>query len=702
MAGVLQHLRSSTLNKRPNPASMVDGQVAINYASGSPGMFFKDSNGSLVKVGPVHVGSGAPNAVPASGGTAGNSLGEQWLDTSGGTYVFKIWDGAAWRSEAGEFVNVTGDTMTGALGIIAGSAGSPSLFISGDANTGLYSPGADQLAISTNGTARLFVASDGKVGLGTSSPAAQLDVAGGINSSSDFSLNSDSFIYSYKAGALGDVRSALRLDGTNRVVQFYTDASERMRIDSSGRLGLGTSSPGFKLTIEDATTPRIRIGDGTRHLNVDGGSATQNAAIGTDYAGSFGIYTNGAANTRLHVTSAGNVGIGVTSPGHALQVNGAICATGTFGTASASTVVLDVSGDARILTTGPSGGGYNPLAFAQVNSSGGGYTERARIDSSGRLLVGTSSSSSASRFVVQGNVSGGNYASMAIAYNSGGTISPDVTLGELRFTDQAAGNTFASITCSTDGTAGTSDYPGRLVFSTTADGASGPTERMRINNAGACFLNNTDTDPAQNNIDGCTIGNSNGAYLSVTRNGGPSAFFNRRASDGTIVSLRQDGTEEGTISVSGTTVSYNGAHLSRWSQLPGGAERTEILRGTVLSNIDEMCEWGDEDNEQLNRMQVSDIEGDPNVSGVFQAWDDDDDTYTDDFYCAMTGDFIIRIAEGVTVQRGDLLMSAGDGTAKPQDDDIIRSKTIAKVISTHVTCTYDDGSYCVPCVLMAC
>jgi hypothetical protein len=225
---------------------------------------------------------------------------------------------------------------------------------------------------------------------------------------------------------------------------------------------------------------------------------------------------------------------------------------------------------------------------------------------------------------------------------------------------------------------------------------------MRINNAGVCFLNNTDTDPAQNNIDGCTIGNSNGAYLSVTRTGGASAFFNRKTDDGTIVSLRQDGTEEGTISVSGTAVSYNGAHLSRWSQLPGNAERTEILRGTVLSNIDEMCAWGEEDNEQLNRMKVSDVEGDPNVSGVFQAWDDDDDIYTDDFYCAMTGDFIIRIAESVTVQRGDLLMSAGDGTAKPQDDDIIRSKTVAKVTSTHVTCAYDDGSYCVPCVLMAC
>ena len=184
--------------------------------------------------------------------------------------------------------------------------------------------------------------------------------------------------------------------------------------------------------------------------------------------------------------------------------------------------------------------------------------------------------------------------------------------------------------------------------------------------------------------------------------GGDSLALNRTSTDGNLVALLQDGTLEGTISVSGTTISYNGAHLSRWSQLPSSAERTEILRGSVLSNIDEMCEWGEEDNEQLNRMKVSDVEGDKNVSGVFQAWDDDDDTYTNDFYCAMTGDFVIRIAQGTTVARGDLLMSAGDGTAKPQDDDIVRSKTIAKVTSTTVSETYADNSYCVPCVLMAC
>ena len=120
-----------------------------------------------------------------------------------------------------------------------------------------------------------------------------------------------------------------------------------------------------------------------------------------------------------------------------------------------------------------------------------------------------------------------------------------------------------------------------------------------------------------------------------------------------------------------------------------------------MSNLDEMCEWGEEDNEQLNKTKVSDVEGDPNVAGVFVSTSFDE-VGPLDFFVGMTGDMIIRIAEGVTVQRGDLLMSAGDGTAKPQDDDIIRSKTVAKVTSTHVSETYADGSYCVPCVLMAC
>jgi hypothetical protein len=192
-----------------------------------------------------------------------------------------------------------------------------------------------------------------------------------------------------------------------------------------------------------------------------------------------------------------------------------------------------------------------------------------------------------------------------------------------------------------------------------------------------------------------------GGWSGTTSNDQRASIMNRTGTDGDIIEIRHDGTQEGSISVSGTTVSYNGGHLSRWSQTADNT-RIYLLKGTVMTNLDQMAVWGDEDNEQLNCMAVSSVEGDPNVAGVFVNWDDDDTDYTNDMNVAMTGDMIIRIAQGTTVQRGDLLMSAGDGTAKPQGDDIVRSKTIAKVTSTHVTCTYDDGSYCVPCVLMAC
>ena len=212
------------------------------------------------------------------------------------------------------------------------------------------------------------------------------------------------------------------------------------------------------------------------------------------------------------------------------------------------------------------------------------------------------------------------------------------------------------------------------------------------------------------------------------------AVITRLVTDGTLVSFRHDGASEGSISVSGSTVSYNGGHLSRWSQATAGNRITGLVKGTVMTNLDQMAVWHhdaqpatyyeegeelpegvsvgdektaavaayDEDNEQLNCMAVSSVEGDANVAGVFVNWDDDDEDYTADMNIAMTGDMVIRIASGTTVARGDLLMSAGDGTAKPQDDDIVRSKTIAKVTSTTVSHTYDDGSYLVPCVLMAC
>ena len=439
----------------------------------------------------------------------------------------------------------------------------------------------------------------------------------------------------------------------------------------------------------------------------------------------FRVESNG--NTHMLFVDAGNdrVGIGASSPEDPLHIksnSGAIRLENTVVSNNDSTISYDDT-DLAIHVDPNNVRGSSTITFSSDGN------ERARIDSSGRLLAGTSSTSAVVRAVFEATSGGSGGGTVLI---SRGTNTPTLnqTLGEIYFADSGHDQSAVIAARRDSGTwTSGSSQPTYLRFDTTADGASSPTERMRISSNGDVLINTTTSSIVDQGHEFRNLG-----FAAHTVSGGVSLRVNRLTNDGEVVQIFQDSTQEGSISVSGTTVSYNGAHISRWSQLASGAARTEILRGSVLSNLDEMCEWahaaqdavlytaedelpegasvGDvktpavdaytEDNEQLNRMKVSDVEGDANVAGVFQGWDDDDDTYINDFYCAMTGDFVIRIAQGTTVANGDLLMSAGDGTAKPQDDDIVRSKTIAKVTSTTVSTTYSDGSYCVPCVLMAC
>ena len=95
MASIRQSIRSSTSSKRPTSA-IADGQIALNTASGTPGMFFKDNAGNIIKTGPAHYGASAPNSSPAVGGSTGNSIAEAWLDSSLTPVGWKIWNGSAW------------------------------------------------------------------------------------------------------------------------------------------------------------------------------------------------------------------------------------------------------------------------------------------------------------------------------------------------------------------------------------------------------------------------------------------------------------------------------------------------------------------------------------------------------------------------------------------------------------------------------
>ena len=238
-------------------------------------------------------------------------------------------------------------------------------------------------------------------------------------------------------------------------------------------------------------------------------------------------------------------------------------------------------------------------------------------------------------------------------------------------------------------------------------------------------------------------------------------YINRNGGDGQIVAYAQGGTVEGSVSISGSTTSFNAFTGSHWSRLIDNSKPT-ILRGTVLETLDDMCVWyhlkytipavlwkeGDEDiskgkkvgderyGEQVIKepyakpdnknvgdkvdydhkgttyeatiektedvkhvmCKISDTADCTNVYGVFMSWDNDDDS-VNDMYVNAVGTSLVRIHKDQTVSKGDLLTSNGDGTAKKQSDDIIRSKTIGKVLSNKKQETYSDGSYVVPCAL---
>ena len=156
-----------------------------------------------------------------------------------------------------------------------------------------------------------------------------------------------------------------------------------------------------------------------------------------------------------------------------------------------------------------------------------------------------------------------------------------------------------------------------------------------------------------------------------------------------MVIFRQASTQEGNISVSGSTVSYNG--FAGRHESSGIASST--AKGTVVSTIDELDTYLSGAKQGQTRadhakVKVSDAVGDACVYGVV-------DSFTDEgkVYVTSVGIGAVRVTGACS--KGDLLESNGDGTAKVQSDDIVRSKTIGKVTIGDS----DTGVKLVSCVL---
>lgn len=246
------------------------------------------------------------------------------------------------------FTNLNTDKLDTA-GIAAGTAASPTIKFTGDPNTGLYSPGADQVAITTGGTGRLFVDSAGNVGVGVT-PTTVFDVYGSVKISTGGGVNDSYF-------GFGANYDNYFTSGSSGAQIFRAAGTERLRITSSGNVGIGTSAPGSLLDVRFATSPVNDNGNGFNALRV-----WTSSALAADTGGAISL--------------------------------GGVSTTG--GTASS---FAQIAGR-KVNATSTDYAGY--LQFS-VNGAGGTMFEAMRIDSSGRLLVGTSSNAGGALLQINGD-----------------------------------------------------------------------------------------------------------------------------------------------------------------------------------------------------------------------------------------------------------------------------------------------------------
>jgi hypothetical protein len=354
----------------------------------------------------------------------------------------------------------------------------------------------------------------GNVGIGTTNPTSKLHIVGntlvtGVSTATSIVVGSGGAAATPSLTFTDDLNTGIFSPSADTIA-FSEGGVERARIDSAGRILVGTEATSRSVllatndsVVSNAGIEIFRAVPTSNPLNA-GLVITVNPANNDGQSCLVLAKTNGNANGSFTAVQTGTLGSVVFAGSDGSSLRPAAQITGVGGTPNSGI---------------PPGSLPGQLTFSTTDVGGTTPTERMRIDSSGRLLVGTSSAreSRGGNVAFQTQVqleSNDTQTGLAVsrfndAYNSSfvslqkgrGTIaSPAAVIandatGTIVFSgwDGAAFTNSALIRSEVDGAVGINSMPGRLVFSTTADGASTPTERMRIDSTGNIIVENIST-----------------------------------------------------------------------------------------------------------------------------------------------------------------------------------------------------------------
>jgi len=401
MAVKIQHLRSSTADKRPTTTALLDGELSINTNTGTPGVFFEDGGGVVVKVGPAEVGSTAPNATPAAGGSAGNSSGEFWFDTAnaGGNAekALKIYDGTSWEYVGKVTIGSTDVTLGGAaVTTFAGLSSITSADINATATIDLDNQ-ADLRFYEATANGSNYVGFQAPASI-TSDVLWTLPSADGTNGQVLSTNGGGTLSWAPNSAntiSQGDSSVTVTDTGTDGTITFATDGSNRWAISNVGHLlpsadstyNIGASGTEVSNIYVDTLTCQV---SGVFNGDVDFGNAATDTIT---FTGRVDSDLNPIANNTYKLGSSGLVWSevrGTSLYGSVQEVTVLKSLTGDSGTATATAQTLLISGGTGLTSVAATTSvtiNLDDTAVTAASYGSGSSVATFTVDGQGRLTA---------------------------------------------------------------------------------------------------------------------------------------------------------------------------------------------------------------------------------------------------------------------------------------------------------------------------